>query len=627
MHMGESLATFWGWHFHRVLGDLRASINDECKTLEGGTSFDVSPTLQLFRRSWPEGLEGFWLRWAFFDEDLIARAGEGSRITSWREQRRADAESFLQHLSQAKVYEHLSAGTRDHIAHLQDEFFERVGAPREFIDDWLAIYLQCPTNGTILGHLWQAHRTNAASPASAFIVRPDLSKADDFGAFPPFTFRSIASPVILHIQRQQEIGLMRPTAGGRESQFFQNELFPLFYSAEVEEGGTVAILRRLQVGLFVFIPVYLGRAEGSKQWIGVVQIELRRRSENGGDDCPLPNGPIDGFARRIAPRLQVLLNDLMLAQIQEAFDRPFSSVDDVETFHQRGALPSLGLNERDVPCKATARQLEHLFDAEYERARLKTGLGERKQRYAFAHSASTYVSTILSDPNYEDLAQSTRDAAWLLWLDVYLWREVRVRASDEPRQVDLNKIGMLAASMARRTLVEKLEVEKKLEADLSDADDKLIRQGLRQFLSQTPPPTLSTSPQWLLSGKSLASVTTRWPNLLIAVLVQAARQALSHGVIAQLRQLDPHEVAGWRNACCLRIEERNPADLAFIVANPSVASFEPRTTSEYGIIAAFVAKSAGPDAIAMEWDVPADADRHVSRLTLVDPSAGRQSVL
>lgn len=622
MHMGDSLATFWGWHFHRVLGDLRSSIKDDCKTLEADTSYEVSPTLQLFRRSWPVGVEGFWFRWAFFDEDLIARAGEGSRIASWRAQKLPDAASFLQHLSQAQVYAHLSAGTRDHIVHLQDEFFERVGAPREFIDDWLATYLQCPTNGTILGHLWEAHSTNVASPASAFIVRPDLSRADEFGAFPPFTFRSLASPV-QHVQRQQEIGLMRPTAGGRESQFFQTELFPLFYSAEVEEGGTVAILRRLRVGMFVFIPVYLGRTEDSKQWIGVVQVELRRRSESGDDGFPLPGGPIDRFASRIAPRLQVLLNDLMLAQIQEAFDRPFNSADDVETFHERGALPSLGLNGHDVPCKATARQLEHLFDAEYERVRLKTGLGERKQRYAFAHSASTYVSTILSDPNYERLAQGTRDAAWLLWLDVYLWREVRVRMSDEPKQVDLNKIGMLAASMARRTLVEKLEVEKKLEADLSDAADKLTREALRQFLTQTPRPTLSTSPQWLFADQPLASVTTRWPNLLIAVLVQAARQALAHGIISQLRQFDTHQAAGWRNACCLRVEERSHAGLAFIVANPSVASFEPRTTSEYGIIAAFAAKSAEPDAIAMEWDVRTDAARYWSRVTLVDPSAGR----
>src|SRR5262245_58777581 len=95
-----SLATYWGWHFHRVLIDLRAALGSEILCLAKDLGCEPPTKLELFRRSWFGQPKQFLFRWSFFDSQSESSSELKKLMEDWRGSQLA--KSFIQHVSELK---------------------------------------------------------------------------------------------------------------------------------------------------------------------------------------------------------------------------------------------------------------------------------------------------------------------------------------------------------------------------------------------------------------------------------------------------------------------------------------------------------------------------------------------
>lgn len=406
--MDISLSTFWGWHFHRVLKDLRELLNEELELI--GQKFNCQPSrrIELFRRSWlePQSNE-LWFRWCFFDPPSDRLDMQSlDRLEAWRANN--DAKDFIYYLSQGEIYKHFSEGTQHHISRLCDAFFSPNSNVRDFLEDWRAVYLQLPTCGAILDHLWENVRQRAQR-TPAFIVTPRSSTQQGDGEFPPFDFSFIldvesGSDGAIHIEKQKGIKLPQwnanPSLGTSAARFFQSELFVYFFDPEFRDGSTVDLHHERNLEFFLYFPIHLRRKNKYWEWSGLLQFEFNRTGKDG-DTGALMMGNDEKVRRslvRIGRIVQILSNDILLAHVQELFDRKFTDDDNFQMFKADGLSIILGSNDSEGETTAHAEtytQLEQLFDFEIERARVKIDFGQQKQRANFAHQASAVIDSIV----------------------------------------------------------------------------------------------------------------------------------------------------------------------------------------------------------------------------------------
>ena len=385
-----TLANYWGWHFQRVLDDLQFSVEPEIDDLSKQLNGLSPDRLELFRRWWAIETPGtkrlaqtdsthFWCRWAFFDERPATKK-QLERLKIWRTQEpdKAMAITFLNHLSEIKG--RLSLGTQEHIERLETKFFEPATHAQDvaFLEDWRALYLQTPTSGTILHHLWkytQSLHLNGEKP-SAFLVRLRTGGAD----FPPFDFlplwprhsNSVAESwqTPLHdwqsVKEQAQIRILGDDGdfAGSASEFFQKQLFPCFYLADLgPRASTPGIVKKLAIKYFLFLPVYMDRENESRQWLGVLQVRFKHRGREHLDKRVKASTIL---RKRLVPLgriVQMLANDLIVSHVQEAFDRPLSSLNlTAQTKnHALRLRDMLGIDERlDVSMRPRRAQLERM---------------------------------------------------------------------------------------------------------------------------------------------------------------------------------------------------------------------------------------------------------------------------
>lgn len=399
-----SLATYWGWHFHRVLTDLRLALDPEIQSLAKELNCTAPKKLELFRRSWIGLPSNFLFRWSFFNAQSETSSGLKALMQDW--QTSDLAKSFMGRVSELKT--EFPIGTN--IANLNSKFFNGSTALTEdAIEDWRALYLQTPTRGTILQHLWEAPKRSDCRTAG-FLVAPEArnNRPTDF---PPFHFQSILpkskdqakesrrqlrplgqEEEWEYIAHQEEIRILsqQPEWNHRSSQdagsqFFQEHLYKWFYSEDergtdpfIKSEPTTKFIRKLNIKYFVFVPIYLGRSIESRQWLGVLQIRFLHKKS--GASAP-PLKPLNRFREQIihlSEIVQILANDLMVAHVQESFNRPFPGVEGqrkLRQMHLDGCQNILNVDSKSVACRSTWRQLEQLSEAEYQRLRMKVAIG------------------------------------------------------------------------------------------------------------------------------------------------------------------------------------------------------------------------------------------------------------
>jgi|GEM_PF-4098943 len=408
-----SLATYWGWHFHRVLFDLRVALDQEFRALAEDLNCVPPKKLELFRRSWFGSPKLFLFRWSFFDAQSENSVALKQLMDRWKDS--TLAKSFIEQVSALKGEFPIGS----HIANLNQHFFNGESLSDNSVEDWRALYLQTPTKGTILQHLWDAPKRSDCR-AAGFLVSPEFNNKQrdanlktDFG---PFHFQTILPRthedgkerrrhlIALdqeeewsYISRQEEIRILSnepqwdsQTSQDLGSKFFQKNLYKWFYSEDQQDvdqssksGPTTKLIQKLNIKYFLFIPIYLGRNTQSQQWLGMLQIRFMRRTEEG---SAVPPGALKKFRERVihlGEIAQILANDLIVAHVQESFNRPFPGLTGqrkLRELYKEGCRTIINIEKKSVHCRTTWSQLEQLSEAEYQRMRMKVAIGRNLAR-------------------------------------------------------------------------------------------------------------------------------------------------------------------------------------------------------------------------------------------------------
>lgn len=349
-----------------MLDDLYHSLEPEVKNVSAILEGSPLGSCELFRLSWPIMSEGdddlhqfiqsertgttssnvFVYRWSFFDERERATQQQIAWLRELKESSEA-AKTFIDGLSSLRGY--LSLGTQDHLERLSTKFFDPKYSASGFLEDWRALYLQSPTTGTMLQDLWEYTQDPNHSKPSGFIVRPVLPTNEDF---PPFEFLAFfqepREAEFQNRQRQKQIHLLSddndPPSGA--SDFFQKELYPHFYDANLPPGkSTPRLLEKIKY--FLFLPLYISYEESSRQWLGVLQIRFGpNTAKEQLESLESSNLRSDDGLRKAITQLgrivQLLTNDLIVAHIQEACDRPLSHLPDPNAFRQFKEILGIG---------------------------------------------------------------------------------------------------------------------------------------------------------------------------------------------------------------------------------------------------------------------------------------------
>jgi hypothetical protein len=458
-----TLSNFWGWHFHRVLQSLRALLDEDLRVLadniDPGLSSELpklsaSRELGLFRRSWISSKpDQFWFRWCFFDDEKRTE-----RLLHWKGIERHKAEAFLKYLSAEEVLESFPEGTWNHITRLTNGFFKPEEHPTQFVEDWRAVYLQTPTTGSILSHLWEAVRTEKNKKVSAFIVQPlpRLNSAD----FPPFNYWVVFDDnYISQMKFQDPQAPIRLPASQDTAllaaEFFQVQLYQYFFRPSLLESGTSRVIDARGIEFFIFVPICLGYDEQCREWAGVLQIDLIipkpckcRHSENNKYclDPALLDEKVKASLLRLSRVAQSLASDLLLAQVQELFDRTFTSIEELEAKMELSKFYVMLGPQPDLYPR-TMEHLRRLRNFEIESAKSKIFLGEKQQRLSIAHQLAPTVDYIgksfqaLPPPVRKNIGGALLANIYLLWafIDSYRSRVNRTLFGEFPYPWEDNK--------------------------------------------------------------------------------------------------------------------------------------------------------------------------------------------
>ena len=342
------------------------------------------------------------------------------------------AQAFLTYLSDPEIAKHFAQGTRAHIARLRGSFSGNT-RPEQYLEDWRAVYLQTPTTGSILSHLW----TDSASRRGQqilFVVRPILSA--DAPDFPPFEYwrvmdgsiqpSTLARDATLNstsgdlVTLQEPLGLLptslSPEVSRAATEFFQKELYTFFYSPRLELSSfaidtiqpTHALIEREGIKLFLFVPIYIAydaarpsmpsRVDSRRDWSGMLQVRLRIRSLNRSevsyslDQSRLAEAT--PLLRRIGKTAQSLSCALWLAYAQESYDREFDSIDELRDVEER--CMSAVFSDLNLLPSETIERLRRPFHSEASRVSLRVALGQRDQRDSLAHQTTRIVDSIVA---------------------------------------------------------------------------------------------------------------------------------------------------------------------------------------------------------------------------------------
>lgn len=245
-------------------------------------------------------------------------------------------------------------------------------------------------------------------------------------------------------------------------------------------------------------------------------------------------------------------------------------------------------------------------------------VARQKERSNLSHEVKGLVQTIRSHEQYDSLPAPIRDSAELLNLQVLLYSTSTLLPSAEPSRVDLSELGAFARRVADRHLALRADEDRLLQQDLTrEANDQVRTLLRRQILEAGREGLLANADVYVTSE---VVFTSRWCDLLWAVLFCAMRQSLCHAAIFVARTLArERQLVGWAH----REDVVAQGGVTITIANRCSHSFDPATTVENAQLDALAKKTTScASGLTYSWKVLSQSDGSwVSLVTVTDPTA------